>query len=98
MNDATKALKDCKTVLEDEMQELPALLTPNTKAELKEERDKVIELENYIRRENLKFPNIPEAEEEGVHTPKQVILSILQKVLQIGTVKIRFHALHRIGN
>ena len=79
------------------MQELPALLTPNTKAELKEERDKVIELENYIRRD-LKFPNIPEAEEEGVHTPKQVILSILQKVLQIGTVKIRFHALHRIGN
>ena len=80
------------------MQELPALLTPNTKAELKEERDKVIELENYTRRENLKFPNIPEAEEEGVHTPKQVILSILQKELQIGTVKIRFHALHGIGN
>ena len=47
------------------MQELRALLT-KTKAELKEERDKVIELEDYTRRENLKFHNIPESEEEGV--------------------------------
>ena len=60
------------------MQEPRALLT-KTKAELKEERDKVIELEDYTWRENLKFHNIPESEEEGVnHSPKQVILSILQ--------------------
>ena len=64
MKEATKALKDSKTVQEDEMQELRALLT-KTKAELKEERDKVIELEDYTRRENLKFHNIPESEEEG---------------------------------
>ena len=83
MKEATKALKDSKTVQEDEMQELRALLT-KTKAELKEERDKVIELEDYTRRENLKFHNIPESEEEGVnHSPKQVILSILQKELQM---------------
>ena len=45
---------------------------------------KVIELEDYTRRENLKFHNIPESEEEGVnHSPKQVILSILQKELQM---------------
>ena len=85
MKEATKALKDSKTVQEDEMQELRALLT-KTKAELKEERDKVIELEDYTRRENLKFHNIPESEEEGVnHSPKQVILSILQKELQMDT-------------
>ena len=79
MKEATKALKDSKTVREDEMQELRALLT-KTKAELKKERDKVIELEDYTRRENLKFYNIPESSEEGVnHSPKQVILSILQK-------------------
>ena len=54
---------------------------------------KVIELEDY-----LKFHNIPESEEEGVnHSPKQVILSILQKELQMDTAQIRFHAVHRIG-
>ena len=97
MKEATKALRDSKTVQEDEMQELRALLT-KTKAELKEERDKVIELEDYTRRENLKFHNIPESEEEGVnHSPKQVILSILQKEFQMDTAQIRFHAVHRIG-
>ncbi|CAH3165715.1 unnamed protein product [Porites lobata] len=97
MKEATKALKDSKPVQEDEMQELRALLT-KTKGELKEERDKAIELEDYTRRENLKFDNIPESEEEGVnHSPKQVILSILQKELQMDTARIRFHAVHRIG-
>ena len=96
MKEATKALKDSKTVQEDEMQELRALLT-KTKAELKEERDRVIELEDYTRRENLKFHNIPESEEEGVnHSPKQVILSILQKELHMDTAQIRFHPVHRI--
>ena len=97
MKEATKALKDSKTVQEDEIQELRALLT-KSKAELKEERDKVIELEDYTRHEDLKFHNIPESEEEGVnHSPKQVILSILQKELQMDTAQIRFHAVHRIG-
>ena len=97
VKEETKALKDSTTVQEDEMQELRALLT-KTKAELKEERDKVIELEDYTRRENLKFHNIPEPEAEGVdHSPKQVILSILQKELQMDTSQIRFHAVHRIG-
>lgn len=97
MKEATKALKDSKMIQEDGMQELRALLT-KTKAELKEERDKVIELEDYTRRENLKFHNIPESEAEGVsQSPKQVILSILQKELQMDTAQIRFHAVHRIG-
>ena len=97
MKEATKALKDSKTIQEDGMQELRVLLT-KTKAELKEERDKVIELEDYTRRENLKFHNIPESEAEGVNqSPKQVILSILQKELQMDTAQIRFHAVHRIG-
>ena len=79
VKEATKALKDSKTVQEDEMQELRALLTKN-KAELKEERDKVIELEDYTRRENLKFHNIPESEVEGVnHSPKQVILTFWKR-------------------
>ena len=70
------------------MQELRALLT-KTKAEFKEERDKVIELEDYTPRENLYFHNIPESEVEGVnHSQKQVILSILQRELQMDTAQI----------
>ena len=67
MKEATKALKDSKTVQEDEMQELRALLT-KTKAELKEERDKVIELEGYTRRANLKVHNIPDQKKKAVTT------------------------------
>ena len=68
----SQSTKDSKTVQEDEVRELRALLT-KSKAELKEERDKFIELEDYPRRENLKFHNIPESEKEGVnHSPKQV--------------------------
>ena len=79
------------------MQELRVFLT-KTKAELKEERDKVIELEDYTRRENLKFHNIPEPEVEGVnHSPKQVILSNLQMEVQMDTAQVRFHAVYRIG-
>ena len=70
MKEATKALKDSKTVQEDEMQELRALLT-KTKAELKEERDKVIELEDYTRRENLKFHNILESDQKKVLTTRR---------------------------
>ena len=97
MKEATKALRDSKTVQEDEMQELRALLT-KTKAEVKEERDKVIEVEDYTRRENLIFHNIPESEVEGVnHSPKHVILSILEKELRMDNAQIRFYAVHRIG-
>ena len=86
MKEATKALKDSKTVQEDELQELRALLI-KTKAEL-----------DYTRRENLKFHNIPKSGEEGVnHSPKQVIFSILQKELQMDIAQIRFHAVNRIG-
>ena len=93
MKEAAKALKDSNTVQEDEIH---ALLT-KTKAELKEERDKVIELEDYSQHENLEFHVIPESEEEGVnHSLKQVILNILQKELQMDTAQIRFHVVHRI--
>ena len=64
MKEATKALKDSKTVQEVEMQELRALLT-KTKAELKKETDKVIELEDYTRRENLKFYIYPRIRGRG---------------------------------
>ena len=64
MKEATKALKDSKTVQEDKMQELRALLT-KTKAELKKGRDKFIELEGYTRRENLKSYIYPRIRRRG---------------------------------
>ena len=73
-------------------------LLMKTKVELKEAREKIIELEDYTRRENLKFHNIPEANDEGAtQSSKQVILHILEKELQMDTTDIRFQAVHRIG-
>ena len=66
---------------------------------MKEEREKIIELEDYTRRENLKFNNIPEAREKDQNlTPKQVVCDILQKEMNLDSSKIRFQAVHRIGN
>lgn len=97
LKEETKALKDTKKAQEQEVEGLRSLLM-KTKAELKEEREKIIELEDYTRRENLKFHNIPEANDEGVtQSSKQVILDILEKELQMDTTDIRFQAVHRIG-
>lgn len=97
LKEETKALKDTKKAQEQEVEGLRSLLM-KTKAELKEEREKIIELEDYTRRENLKFHNIPEANDEGAtQSSKQVILEILEKELQMDTTDIRFQAVHRIG-
>ena len=97
LKEETKALKDTKKAQEQEVEGLRSQLM-KTKAELKEEREKIIELEDYTRRENLKFHNIPEANDEGAtQSSKQVILDILEKELQMDTTDIRFQAVHRIG-
>ena len=97
LEEETKALKDTKKAQEQEVEGLRSLLM-KTKAELKEEKEKIIELEDYTRRENLKFNNIPEANDEGAtQSSKQVILDILEKELQMDTTDIRFQAVHRIG-
>ena len=70
MKEATKTLKDSKTVQEDEIQELRALLS-KTKAVLKEERDKVIELEDYTRHEDLKNFTISQNQKKKVLTTRR---------------------------
>ena len=63
MKEESAALKAVKSLQEKEIQSLQQELTNvskdlvKTKAELKEEREKIIELEDYTRRENLKFNN-----------------------------------------
>ena len=80
------------------MEGLRLLLMKKKKKELKEEREKIIELEDYNRRENLKFHNSPESNLEGdTQSAEQVILDILEKELRIDTTDIRFQAAHRIG-
>ena len=51
LKEETKALKDTKKAQEQEVEGLRSQLM-KTKAELKEEREKIIELEDYTRREN----------------------------------------------
>ena len=62
---------------------------------LKKEREKNINLEQYTRRENLRFNNIKEA---GPYEDcKAIVLQILEADLEIDTSHIRFHAVHRVG-
>ena len=104
MKEETAALKAVKSLQEKEIQSLQQELTNvskdlvKTKAKLKEEREKIIELEDYTRRENLEFNNIPETREKDQNlTPKQVVCDILQKEMNLDRSKIRFQAVHRIG-
>ena len=61
---------------------------------LKQEVENNIALEQYTRRENLRFNNIEEKEYEDC---KAVVYNILEKELGVDTSKIRFHAVHRVG-
>ena len=51
-------------------------------------------LEQYTRRENLRFKNIKESEDEDC---KEVVHNIIKRDLGIVASKIRFHAVQRIG-
>ena len=61
---------------------------------LKQEAENNITLEQYTRRENLRFNNIQEEEHED---SKVVVYNILEKELGVDVSNIRFHAVHRIG-
>ncbi|XP_068756426.1 CDK5 regulatory subunit-associated protein 2-like [Montipora capricornis] len=63
-------------------------------ASLAQEREKIIALENYSRRENLRFMNIPERRDENC---VDVVYDIIENELNIDPDNIQFHAVHRIG-
>ena len=63
-------------------------------ASLAQKREKIIALENYSRRENLRFMNIPERRDENC---VEVVCDIIEKELNIDQENIQFHAVHRIG-
>ena len=53
-----------------------------------------VSLENYTRRENLKFMNLPEDRREDC---KGMISNLIQNDLKIDVTNVRFHADHRVG-
>ena len=58
-----------------------------------QEREEIIALENYSRRENLRFMNIPERGDENC---VEVVYDITEKKLNIDPENTQFHAAHRI--
>ena len=58
------------------------------------ERENNIALENYTRRKNLKFMNLPEDRGEDC---KGMIINLIQNDLKIDVSNIRFHTVHRVG-
>ena len=50
-------------------------------------------IEQYTRRENLRFNKIPESEDENC---KAIIYDVISS-LGVNTSEIRFHAVHRVG-
>ena len=64
------------------------------RAELKKQKEKVLHMEVYSRRENLIFRNIPESPSENC---RELIFDIMTKEMDIETSQMRCHAVHRMG-
>lgn len=63
-------------------------------AQLKKEKEKVLHLEEYSRRENLIFRNIPECPSENC---RELIFNIMTKETGVETSQMHCHAIHRMG-
>ncbi|KAL9964006.1 hypothetical protein ACROYT_G027573 [Oculina patagonica] len=102
-----KALKDSKSsqqqMLEEQAAQIKTLEANLTKLEteinylrptLTETQQNPTALENYTRRENLRFMNIPESRGEDC---QDIIYDLIENDLKINAEDIRFHAVHRVG-
>ena len=88
-----KAHKDVKDSQQREIDELKSELEKTTLL-LNVEKGNKIALENYTRRKNLKFMNLPEDRGEDC---KGMITNLIQNDLKIDVTNVRFHAVHRVG-
>ena len=98
--------KTCQQGLDSHCQELDLLKVnhkkvdsqqaeiENLKTRLLEEQEKIIALENYSRRENLRFMNVPERNDENC---MDVVYDIIENDMNINVEDIHFHAVHRVG-
>ena len=73
-------------VIQNQQTEIRAL-----QASLEREKEKIITLENYSRRENLRFMNIPGRKDENCF---DVMYDIIENELRIDPENILFHAVH----
>ena len=88
-----KTHKDVKDSQQKEIDELKSELQKTTLL-LNVEKENNIALENYTRRENLKFMNLPENRGEDC---KGMIINLIRNDLKIDVTNVRFHAVHRVG-
>ena len=88
-----KAHKDVKDSQQKEIDELKSELQKTSRL-LNVERENNVASQNYTRRENLKFMNLPEDRGEDC---KGMIINLIQNDLKIDVTNIRFHAVHRVG-
>ena len=98
--------KTCQQSLDSHRQELDLLKVnlkkvdsqqaeiENLKTRLLEEQEKIIALETYSRRENLRFMNVPERNDENC---MDVVYDIIENDADINVEDIHFHAAHRVG-
>ena len=59
-----------------------------------EEQEKVTALDNYSRRENLRFMKVPEQEDENC---ANIIYDIIENELNMDVENLQFHAIHTVG-
>lgn len=107
----SKAFKDLKSshqkMLDEHGSEIQQLKTELIKVKakndklqppLKETQEKLIALENCIRRENLQFMNIPTSlRERESKNCTDIMYDRIENHLKINPEDIRFHAVHRVG-
>ena len=102
-----KALKDSKSshqkMLDEQASEILWLKSELTKVKAennklepspKETQENLIALENYTRKETLRFMNIPESNDENC---TDTVYDIIENDPKINPENIRFHAVHRVG-
>ena len=63
-------------------------------AEVSATKERMIKLDNYSRRENIRLLNVPERQEENC---KEILREVMVAVKMEGANRVEFHAVHRIG-
>lgn len=93
LKDQAQTTKKEMETLRNDTQEMGKKIEDLTK-KLKEQEERNTSLEQYTRRNNLRFNNIQESEGEDC---KSLIYDIIDRDLEIDNTRIRFHAVHRVG-
>ena len=95
--------KTYQSILNNVKSELAMVSSKNAKLETEidalkvrflEKQEKVIALENYSRRKNLRFMNVPEQDGENC---ANIIYDIIENELNMDVENLQFHAIHRVG-